>query len=533
MGKGSPVVEREPVSEVDATRLVRRHLAVTLAVTCVTSWFSYAYFHNDEYFQIIEYVRSKLGDIDPRYLPWEHAERMRPWLHPFLYWVVARALMALGLRDIFQLSFAFRLLTGLANMGALALFLRTTVPWMKSREETILHVRVATLAGFLPYLFVRTSSESASMAALTAGFALLLEGAAPQAGGRTWAVPALARRGRPLLAGLAFGVAFEMRFQTAFIALGVMAWLLLVGRATWRAAAGLAAGGGLVLATCGLVDRWGYGVWTFPAWSYVRVNLVEGAASRFGTDPPLSYFWLLPANIFFPVIAVLLVLAVVAWTRCPRHPVTWATLPFFVVHNLIAHKEERFLFPVAVLSTAFVTMAIGPSFGGGRFAARLTEPFALWAWRRRRGFVAKALATSSAFGMLVLTFIPLGLNHNVRFMRFVHDRFGDEFRATVLPDLDVSMPAFHPRFYDVDRATAEEVSQRIEAGVARPWIVTDDARLRSGTSLDAHATLVFSELPGFQHPRLAEHVLRGVRAYNTWAPSSLRRLRFRSLYQIQ
>ncbi|MBX3217582.1 MAG: hypothetical protein KF850_36460 [Labilithrix sp.] len=512
---------------------VVRHLAVTLGVTCVTAWFSYAYFHNDEYFQVIELTRAKLGDVDPRLLPWEHAQRIRPWLQPFLYWLVARALGAVGVRDIFELAFAFRLLTGLANVGALALFLRTTLPWMTTDDEKRAHTRVVTLLGFLPYLFVRTSSESGSMAALTAGFALLLAGAAPGVGGRVWSVPALARTGRPLGVGLLFGLAFELRFQTAILALALLAWARVVGKGSLRGLGKVALGGGLALALGALVDRWGYGAWTFPAWTYFEANILEGAAGLFGSDPPLAYLWLLPANVFFPVVLALIALAALAWLRCPRHPLTWATLPFFVVHNLIAHKEERFLFPIAVLSTALVTMALGPSFARSpRGLGAVTERLAAWGWARRRAWPGRALAAASFAGMTLLAFVPLGWHHNVRFTRFVHETFGDELHATALPEVDLNLPAFHPRIYDVDKADPAEVARRIEAGTARAWLIADRPALRTGTSLDEHATLVYSELPVWRDPVLAERALRLVERYNASAPSPLRRLRFRSLYRL-
>jgi phosphatidylinositol glycan class B len=514
-------------------------------VTCVTAWFSYAYFHNDEYFQVIEYTRSKLGGVDPRLLPWEHAQRMRPWLQPFVYWLVARMLAVVGVRDIFQLAFVFRLLTGLANVGALALFLRTTLPWMKTEEEKRVHTRVVTLLGFLPYLFVRTSSESGSMAALTAAFALLLEGATPSedtfdggmrgsAEGRaSWSVPALARPVRSLLVGLLFGFAFEMRFQTALVALGVLAWLKVVGKASFRGLGVVALGGVLALALGVLVDRWGYGVWTFPAVTYFQANVIEGAAGFFGSDPPLSYLWMLPANVFMPVVLALLVLAGMAWLRCPRHPVTWATLPFFLIHNLIAHKEERFIFPMAVLSTTFVTMALGPSFGTGvSLGRRLTDRLARWGWVKRGAWPGRGLAGASTAGMLLLAFVPLGWHHNVRFTRFLHDTIGDEIHATALPEIDLNLPAFHPRLYDVDKADPEEVVRRIEAGTARRWLITDRPILRTGTSLDHRATLVFSELPVFDDPGLMEQAMRLVEAYNARAPAPMRKLRFRSLYRL-
>jgi phosphatidylinositol glycan class B len=513
-------------------RFVRAHLAVLFAVTCVTAWFSYGYFHPDEYFQTLQYARSKLGDVPTFFLPWEYAQQMRPWMLPGAYWVVGRVLRALGSSDVFVFAFACRLLTGLANVFALARFLRTTLPWAKSDEEKRLHVRVVTLSGFLPYLFVRTSSESASMAALTLGFALLLEDSAPADDGRTWSVPKASRAWRGLLAGFLFGIAFECRFQTAFFVVGVLAWLVVVGKGTRRPLARIVVGGVVAVGFGALVDRWGYGNWTFPAWTYFQANILEGAAGVFGSDPPMAYFWMLPANFFMPVVLALLALALVAWFRCPRHPITWATLPFFLLHNLISHKEERFLFPIATMATAFVVMALGPSFGPAPFRPDVVERIARAGWSNRWSWPARLLALASTIVMVLLAFTAPGWNHNVRFSRFLHDRFGDEFHATVSPEITLSGPAFHPRVYDVDKADPTEMMRRIEAGTARDWFVTDDPIMRTGTKLDAHAELVFSELPFFRIPWLAAHEMALVDAYNTHALPRMRRLHYRSLYRI-
>lgn len=368
------------------------------------------------------------------------------------------------------------------------------------------------------------------MAALTAAFALLLEGAR-EADGRRWTVPSLERTWSLVVGGVLFGVAFECRFQTAIFALGLLAWLRVVGGASFAALGRIALGGTLSVLGGALIDRWGYGTWTFPPWTYFEANLLEGAASLFGSDPLLSYFWKLPANVFAPVVVTLLSLMLVAWLRCPRHPVTWVTLPFLVVHSLISHKEERFIFPIAVVSTALVTMALGPSFGPGRFATKFTAALARWGWEHRWRWPGKLVAFMSTTGMVLLAFFAIGWNHNVRFTRFLHDAIGNDVRATALPEIPLPAPAFHPPIYEIDKADPDEVARRIAAGQAREWLITDRSSL-AGTNLEGHAVLVFSELPFFRYPAVADKERTLIDAYNARAPMKLRRLHFRSLYRI-
>jgi phosphatidylinositol glycan class B len=438
------------------TAFVRRHLAVTLGVTIVTSWFSYSYFHIDEYFQVLELVRFKLGDIGEP-LPWEHVERLRPWLQPFLYWCVGRVF---GLHDAFRLAFACRLATGLANVGALTLLLRTLLPWQPDDATRRMLVRVMTLCGFFPYLFVRTSSEAASMAALTAGFAIALHGATPG-----WTIVADARR--MALAGFVLGCAFEFRFQTAFASLGIVAWL---GWHSRRALLPIVAGAFAALIVAAFVDRWGYGSWQFPPWTYFKANILEGAAGQFGREWPFAYLWLSPANVFLPVVALLMIVAAVAWRRAPWHPLTAATMPFVVIHCLIAHKEERFLFPVAMLLVALTPLG----------------------WRLPR-LLTRIVATWSTAMMVLLAFVPLGWHTHVRFARAVHDRVGDELHAVATPEINLNLPPFRPRVYDLQKADPATIARSVDEHTAREWLVTGDPVLPP--ELAGRATLEFSELP--------------------------------------
>lgn len=485
-------------------RELRTRLGVLAGVTAVTAYGSYGYFHIDEYFQVLELVRYKNGDIGEP-LPWEVVEHLRPWLQPTIYYGLVRLL---GLHDVWTMAFVLRLLTGLANVGAVALLLRTTLPWLASDASKRLHVRVLTGLGFLPYLFVRTSSESASMAALAAGFALLFRDAEEREGAWTLSLTP----DRALGGGLLLGAAFEFRFQTAFVSLGILGWL---GWWWWRARAFgsrlllVGAGGALAVGLGALADRWGYGRWELPAWTYFQANILEGASGMFGTDPPFSYLWMSPANVFAPVVLAVMVLVAVAWRRRLGHPLTAATLPFVLVHCLIAHKEERFLFPVVTLAAALVAFS-GVELGRSR---RFLE---IW----------------SVAGMAVLALVPFHWQSNVRFTRFVHDQVDGDFRAVATPEINLNLPPYRPRVYDVRKATARDLAQEIEAHAAPEWLVMDRPDFRDAPELEGKATLVYSELPLSSDPAARARLMTWVDAYNAHLRPPLRPVHFRSLFRL-
>jgi hypothetical protein len=104
-------------------------------------------------------------------------------------------------------------------------------------------------------------------------------------------------------------------------------------------------------------------------------------------------------NLFAPA-AVLAVAAlpVAAW-RFPRHPLVWAAVPFVVAHSLVAHKEERFLFPLVFLVPAFVALA---------FAGPDSKPRTV---RLARGALLASLA------IMVLHLVhPIGFRAQFRFV---------------------------------------------------------------------------------------------------------------------
>jgi phosphatidylinositol glycan class B len=331
-----------------------RHIAAAgILLLALQAFRSDGYYFPDEYFQTVEFASLKLGVTPPAAMPWEHAERMRPFVQPALYYAVARGLRAVGASRPSQTLLALRLLSAALTAAAiLALGKALGARLPEPRRSALLGALF--LSWFVPFFFVRTSSEAVSGALLALALAAWL--GLERSPGRA-----------ALLAGLALGAAFEVRFQTAFAAAGLGAWLALQRRAGARALAALVGGFAIVVLAGALVDRWGYGAWTFTPWNYVRVNLVEGkAAALFGTEPPWFYLRAL-AEAHAPLSTLLLLTMLLFWWRAPRHPLTWMTLPFLVAHSAVAHKELRFLVPAGLLAAAMAALlALDPAIPLGR-----------------------------------------------------------------------------------------------------------------------------------------------------------------------
>ena len=378
---------------------LRRSLLILTCVTIVTAWFSVLFYFPDEHYQVLEFMSYKLGITPASALPWEFGARIRPWLQPLLYFLIAQPLRALGLTDMFTISFILRLATGLFSLLALARFARALLPTIAGEEEKRAFVRYLPLFGFLPYLFVRTSSETLSAAFFALGLALAL--GEKSASRLAWA-------------GLLCGLAVECRYQTGLMGAGLLAWLAVIARARLPALAAFIGGGLVALALGALADHWGYGAWLFPPFDYYQVNIVQGVAARtFGREPAVAYLYLLPAQIFFAITLVLMAAMLAMWLRNARHAVTWTTLPFVLAHVFIAHKEARFLFPLATLATAFPVLGFSPRLPLGR------ESFArLWRWRN--SWAAKAVTAISLLGMVYFALYPFGIRPHMPMARYLY-----------------------------------------------------------------------------------------------------------------
>ena len=333
-----------PDAPASAEEILGKSLRVLAVLTAVSALTSVTFFHPDEHFQTVEFASLKLGFTAPSELPWEYAARLRPWLQPALYTLLAKGALALGVTSRFVLLGLFRAATALLSFVAFRAFALRAVRELPRERMRLAFARSVPLFGFLPYLFVRTSSET-----FAAAFFLFAVSAA-------W-VPGVFSRRRSLVLGALLGLAFEARFQTAFAGLGVLAWLVVVRRVRVSALLMVIAGGLGIVALSLAVDAWGYGELCFPPWNYLRENVLRGVAKQFGEEPFWAYPLLVVVNVFMPVALVAVVAVGVAAWRFPRHVLTWVVVPFVVLHSLVSHKEERFLFPLAPLVPALIALA--------------------------------------------------------------------------------------------------------------------------------------------------------------------------------
>jgi hypothetical protein len=330
-------------------RFVRVAMGLSLGLLLVAAWRVDGFYHCDEHFQVLELMGTKLGWVETGGLPWEYPAQIRSWLQPFSYYLVIRALsLVFGLPSPFAAALICRVISAVVAWLAIWMFARCLEEWF---EDGVVRRSVLLAANFfylVPLLGSRTSGESFSQAFFLFGLGALIlaERQAPDA---------LLVRAFPsfFVAGLCFGMAFLFRFQVALMVVGVGLWYLVYGRRRLAFPLTGATAFVLVVLVGVLIDRWGYGEWVFSAWRYLKANIFENKAAEFGVLPWWGYFPLYwKPQIVRPLGFVLLVSLLLGPFVARRHVLTWATLPFFLAHVAIGHKETRFLFPALLCMMA-------------------------------------------------------------------------------------------------------------------------------------------------------------------------------------
>jgi phosphatidylinositol glycan class B len=287
--------------------------------------FSRGYLQMDEHFQVLEFLQWKFGAIASADMPWELPARMRPWLHVFLFYP-----LEWFSHHVLELSPFLRSTWHRGCVAALSLFAIRCL----TRQHASQLWLFATLF-FFPLFDVRLSSEVIGGYLFAIGYAL------------DEAIDPAAPRATPRLLGLGFlfGMAVVIRLMVAAMFGGLL--LFHLQRRAWRRVLLLLPGVVGAQALGVLCDRIGYGELTWVPWNYFEQNILRGNAVHFGFAPFYGYVTMLLEQSGYVVGAVLLGALFFHWLQRPRDRVTCVSLPFVVLHACIAHKELRYLFPIA------------------------------------------------------------------------------------------------------------------------------------------------------------------------------------------
>lgn len=318
-------------------------LSLAAIIYITTAYNSHGFYHGDEHYQIIEFAGLKLGTHTPNDLAWEFKEGIRPAIQPTICFVVFKFLNNVEITNPYTQVLVLRLVSITLALLIISFFVKHTEKRFETKKQKTIYYLVSYLLWFIPFLSTRFSSETWSGLFFLLALGVFL--------------CKIKDKHKYFLSGLALGFSFSCRFQIIFAIAGFGLWLLIIHKANILSLVRLGCSFIFVVLIGLLIDSWFYGELIFTPLNYFYKNIVEDVASKFGTS---TWYYYLLKLLSYPTYFIgipLTVSLVVVLILNPRNLFIWCFIPFFIIHSIVPHKEERFIFPMVYLFPVIMVTA--------------------------------------------------------------------------------------------------------------------------------------------------------------------------------
>lgn len=358
----------------------------------------------DQHFQVIEFSLDQLGQPSGFPYVWEYDHFVRPTLQVYLFSGYHLLLNGIGISDPYVQLTILRVLLGI---GMFVVFNVFAIHYFKGGGRNILLfvLLLMNLSWSLPY--TRTLFCGEMMSSLFFFGTLLLYDAKKDSCRSPWL---------PLITGFLFSLAFYFRFQIAFGMVGFGIWFLFSEK-RYNHILPMAAGFIIGVVLNSWLDYNYYKEWVITPYAYFHANINEGRAAGFGTSSFTRYIALIIGVAPAPLISVVfLYYSIKTFFRQLLNPVFLSVIIFVVMHSLVGHKEERFLFPIFNAMPLIIGWSI-PSFQNYYQSAR--------SWVRGTfRFIIWFSVVLNLILLLAITFIPY--SQTIRFSEKLAREFNNK-----------------------------------------------------------------------------------------------------------
>ena len=318
---------------------LRLLMVVGLALRVIAAIFARGYMATDDHNQVIEMAAQWLrGDND--YLAGD-SQFYRSLLYPYLNYLQIDACHAIGIIHPDSVMLINRLLHAALSLWTIALTYRIALR-LSDRPTAFVAGLVVAAYAVMPYIAVRNLIEAVCMPFLLWGLNEIL-----RAEQEEWHTI------RPwIVAGLALGIGFLIRWQVASAIAGIGVYLLI--RRQWRGAIMMSVAFCIPVIIEGIWDWQAHGVFLGSLVRYIEHNALHAYDYVVG---PWYRYLLLILGIFIPPFSLLCFYAAGRYIK-RLGILAWAALPFLIVHSLVPGKQERFLLPIFPLLVLMFVIAL-------------------------------------------------------------------------------------------------------------------------------------------------------------------------------
>ena len=309
----------------------KKYISIGLFFHILAIIFSIGFFRHDEQREVLQVVGFKLGAYNDSYLSVQFHSMLRNWLHPLLYIWPSQIYLLFFKFNPFYLAITYRFISSLLGITSLWLLYKSFEQEIVGDRYQNLYFLFAGTLWYLPFLHARTANENLCSSFFIFGLYFLTKKETFK---------------NALWAGLMFGLSFMLRFQMIAMIVPTILWFLYFKKYPFKKYLILSLFFLIVVGICSLLDSYYYGQWTFTPWNYFNINIIHKYAASFGVTPWYDYFIQATKDGVPPLSLFFIFIYLVLWIRFPRSLLTFITLPFFLIHCLIGHKEFRFIFPI-------------------------------------------------------------------------------------------------------------------------------------------------------------------------------------------
>jgi len=368
--------------QLDWSLFLKRALLFSAFCHILAACLSIGHHHPDEHFMILEHINFKMGLTPESVLTWEYPLKMRPFIQTGFFYLIIKYLVLIGFSNPFFFEIILRIISSLAGLYAIYLFIKWSVPFIISDKLKRLYTFSFCAFALLPYIHARISAEAVGGSLFFIGLFHLLN---------SFRNKSLMKAS---LATFIIGISFFVRFQLGFMIAGLYLWLLFIERIKLSHLLLMVIPLFLAFAICILADYWGYGSFTLTPWNYFEANIIHDKAAGWGVHPWWYYFYLSLIKGLPPISLFFIGGTLFYWYKMPKDLMIWVTLPFFILHSVVGHKEMRFLYPMVICLPFFAFYsyeAIATRFGS---------------WKKIRSWAFKITMVLNLLVMAFISFKP-------------------------------------------------------------------------------------------------------------------------------
>jgi len=343
--------------------IIKNHVFIIIFISVsfhlLSSIFSLGWYNTDEQSCVLEYLNSKLGFESNRcFFNYSKEnliliQKIRSWFQPFFYFIIAKTTFFIHNNEAFLLTIIIKLFSSFIGFLSIYYFYNITKNHFKQSISQKIYFLLTFLFWFYPFLHARTSQENLSISFLFLSIALYFQ------------IKDKFKLSTYLVLGLLLSLTFFLRYNLGISLLFLVIWDFLYSKKTLKLkilSYCIFIIVGLVLLIIELlVNIWGYDVplnnisEILKSITSINFLFYGNFNNNMSQEPIYWYFEKILLDFLPPTSLIVLISLIFFWIKSFKTEITFLTLPFFVVHCFIGHKELRYIFPVLAFAPYFIT----------------------------------------------------------------------------------------------------------------------------------------------------------------------------------